>query len=76
MCAVGAKGGLATPVSWSGLAAMNAVSRSFHRSSSLGSGRQPIRPGWTRPAKETPGTWRDDVYMPLMSQIDFCAVGK
>ena len=76
MCAVGANGGLARPGTRVGLVAISAASRSFQVASSFGSGRQPIRPGWIRPAKFTPGMWRDEVYMPLMSQIDFCASGK
>ncbi len=61
MCAVGANGGLARPGTRVGLVAISAASRSFQVASIFGSGRQPIRPGWIRPAKFTPGMWRDDV---------------
>jgi hypothetical protein len=67
---------LARPGTRVGSVAINAVSRSFQIASNFGSGRQPIRPGWIRPAKFTPGMCRDDVYIPLKSQIDFCASGK
>jgi len=58
-CAVAANGGAASGGTRSGSVAMNAISRVFQVSSSFGSGRQPIRPGWIRPAKFTPGTWRE-----------------
>ena len=41
--------------------AIGRLSRVFQVSSSFWSGRQPIRPGWMRPAKFTPGMWRDEV---------------
>src|SRR6202011_676527 len=73
---VGANGGLARPGTRVGLVAISAASRAFQLASIFGSGRQPIRPGWIRPAKLTPGTWREWVYRPEISQIDFCASGK
>ncbi len=76
MWAVPANGGLARPGTRSGSVAISAFSRSFHMSSMGLSGRQPMRPGWIRPAKFTPGIWRELVNMPLKSQIDFCASGK
>src|ERR1700722_3960105 len=73
---VAAKGGLASGGTRVGLVAISAFSRSFHIDSIFGSGRQPIKPGCTRPAKFTPGTWRDEVNMTLMPQVDFCASEK
>src|SRR5882672_7642317 len=75
-CAVGANGGAASGGTRSGSVAMIAASRAFQVSSNFLSGRQPMRPGWMRPAKLTPGTCREWVYRPDMSQIDFCASGK
>ncbi len=75
MCAVPANGGLARPLV-AGSESISACSRAFHMSSIFWSGRQPISPGWIRPAYFTPGTWREVVNMPWKSQIDFCACGK
>src|ERR1700743_2474213 len=75
-CAVAANGGLAKPGTRVGLVAIKAASRSFQVLSIFGSGRQPIRPGWIRPAKLTPGMWRDEVERALVSQLAFCASGE
>ncbi len=57
--AVAPNGGAASGGTRFGSVAMKSSSRLFQVSSSFWSGRQPIRPGWMRPAKRTPGTWRE-----------------
>src|ERR1700726_559138 len=42
-----------------GLVATNSDSRLFHLLSRSCEGAQPIRPGCVRPAKRTPGIWRE-----------------
>src|SRR5690242_12911132 len=42
-----------------GFVATSSDSRLFHLASKSAEGAQPIRPGCVRPAKRTPGMWRD-----------------
>ena len=45
----------------SGSVLKSSCSRLFHFASRSAEGRVPIRPGWIRPGKRTPGMWRDVV---------------
>ncbi|MNG20618.1 hypothetical protein D3C84_1048890 [compost metagenome] len=76
MCAVAASGALAKGGTRVGWVSISSCSRRFQSPSITGSGRQPINPGWIRPAKLTPGMCLELVNMPLKSQMAFCALGK
>jgi hypothetical protein len=50
---------------------MSSPSRLFHNSRTSAEGAQPRIPGWMRPAKRTPGMWREEQKMPSKSQMAF-----
>lgn len=48
---------------------ISSASRLFHSARISGDGAQPRIPGWMRPAKRTPGMWREEQKMPSKSQM-------
>jgi hypothetical protein len=64
-------GGCATMRSRCECVEMSSPSRLFHVERTSAEGAQPSIPGWMRPAKRTPGMWRELQKMPSKSQMAF-----
>jgi hypothetical protein len=52
-------------------ASISSPSRLFQVARTSAEGAQPRIPGWIRPAKRTPGMWREEQKMPSKSQMAF-----